>query len=104
MFRTSAAFFGTLLTALPAVPILPASAAMAERNPAIAQCRDLLPSRPQSNAGECRSWITVAGNESDGEVSHHCDALEENDPIIFDMMFTSKHDCIQAFGGRGHFN
>ena len=73
-------------------------------NPAIAQCQALLPFLPASNRGECLSYITVANNESEGEVSHHCDALEENDPITFDFFFVTRSECIQAFGGRGHFN
>ena len=104
MFRTRAAAFAATIILAQTTPILPASPALADPNPAIDQCRALLPSRPESNPGECRSYITVAENGSGGEVAHHCDFLEENDPETFDMFFTSRSECIQAFGGRGHFN
>ena len=104
MFRTRAAVFAATIIAAQFTPILPAVPALADPNPAIEQCDRLLPSRPASNAGECRSYITVSHNASGGEVAHHCDSLEENDPDTFDMFFTSRSECVQAFGGRGHFN
>jgi hypothetical protein len=104
MFRTKAAVFAVTIVAAQLTPMLPAAPAMADPNPAIERCDELLPSRPESNAGECRSYITVVENGSGGEVAHHCDSLEENDPETFDMFFTSKSECIQAFGGRGKFN
>jgi hypothetical protein len=76
---------------------------MAQPNPAIDQCRALLPNRPASNLGECLSYITVVRNDADGDPSHHCDFLEENAPDIFDLLFTSRSECIQAFGLRGHW-
>jgi hypothetical protein len=104
MFRNSVILFAAVAISAQVAPILPASSARAEANPAIEQCRELLPYRPQSNPGECRSYITVTADGSNGEVAHHCDSLEENDPETFDMLFTSRSECIQAFGGRGHFN
>jgi hypothetical protein len=105
MFRMSAAFVAALVIAAGVTPIVPPSAARADPKAAIDLCRNvLLPNRPESNLGECLSYITVAENGSGGEVAHHCDSLEENDPVTFEMFFTSKSECIQAFGGRGRFN
>jgi hypothetical protein len=105
MFRTKAALIAAVVSvAAQAVLVLPSSVAYADPNPAIDQCRALLPSRPASNPGECRSYITVANNDSQGEVAHHCDSMQENDPEIFEMMFSTKSECIQAFGLRGHYN
>jgi hypothetical protein len=104
MFRTQGAVAAAVFLATQVTPVVPQSAARAAPNPAIDQCRQLLPYRPASTPGECRSYITVANNGSDGEVAHHCDSMEENDPEIFAMMFTSRSDCIQAFGLRGHYN
>ena len=103
MSRTIAAVFVAAILAAGITPVVPASPARADPNPAIEQCRLLLPSLPASNRGECLSYITVTNNESEGEVAHHCDALEENDPETFDFFFVTKSECIQAFGGRGHF-
>ncbi|MEO8456002.1 MAG: hypothetical protein ABI454_12665 [Sphingomicrobium sp.] len=105
MLRMRTAFMAALVIAAGVTPIVPASAARAEPKAAIDLCRNiLLPNRPESNLGECLSYITVAENGSAGEVAHHCDSLEENDPVTFDMFFTSKSECIRAFGGRGLFN
>jgi hypothetical protein len=104
MFRTRVAVFAAAITVAQFTPILPAAPAIADPNPAIDQCERLLPFRPESNPGECRSYITTANNGSGGEVAHHCDSLQENDPDTFEMFFTTRSECIQAFGGRGHFN
>ena len=102
MSRTIAAAFVAAILAAGVVPVMPASSARAEANPAIEQCRALLPYRPASNLGECLSYINVAANESEGEASHQCDFLMENDPFTFDLLFVTRSECIQAFGGRGH--
>ena len=105
MFRISTTLGATITLAAGVTPLIHASPALADPKPAIALCRDvLLPNRPASNLGECLSYITVAENESQGEPSHQCDFLEENDPFTFELLFVSRSDCIQAFGGRGHFN
>ena len=104
MFRTSTALVAAIVLAAGVTPVMPASPAMAQPNPAIDQCRTLLPNRPASNLGECLSYITVVRNDSEGDPSHHCDFLEENAPDIFDLLFTSRSECIQAFGLRGHFH
>lgn len=105
MFRIGGSFFAAILMATGTTPLMPASSALADPKPEIQLCRDvLLPGRPESNLGECVSYITVAENESQGEVSHHCDTLEENDPQTFYSLFVTKSECIQAFGSRGHFN
>ena len=105
MLRTSAAFLAAILLAAGATPVLPVTPALADPKPTLVLCRDVLvPARPASNLGECLSYITVAQNGSDGEPSHHCDFLEENAPDTFDLLFTSRSECIQAFGLRGHFN
>jgi hypothetical protein len=104
MTRFGAAFATAIVIAAGVTPILPALPAQAQPKAAIALCRDvLLPARPASNLGECLSYITVAQNGSNGDPSYHCDSLEENAPDIFDMMFTSKSECIQAFGLRGQW-
>jgi hypothetical protein len=104
MIRISAAFIAAIAIAVGMSPVAPASPALADPKPAVDLCRDvLLPARPASNLGECLSYITVAANESEGEASHQCDFLEENDPFTFELLFVTKPECIQAFGGRGHF-
>jgi hypothetical protein len=104
MFRSSIAVAAILIVA-GVTPILPASPAHTEANPAIQLCREvLLPGRPASNQGECVSYINDAENGSGGEVSHHCDTLQENDPDTFELLFATKSECIQAFGLRGHRN
>lgn len=105
MLRIGNSIFAAVLIAAGVTPMTPAPPALADPKPDIELCRDiLLPGRPESNLGECLSYITVAENDSQGEVSHHCDTLEENDPETFDSLFVSKSECIQAFGSRGHFN
>jgi hypothetical protein len=105
MFRVGSSVFAAIIVAAGVTPITTASPALADPKPEIELCREvLLPARPASNLGECLSYITVAENESGGEVSHHCDSLEENDPETFDALFVTKSECIQAFGSRGHFN
>lgn len=105
MFKKSVAFAAAVVIATGVTPITPASPARADPKPAIGLCREvLLPNRPASNLGECLSYITVAQNGSDGVPSHECDSLQENDPDTFDLLFVTKSECIQAFGGRGHFN
>jgi hypothetical protein len=105
MFKISSTVFAAIIIAAGITPTSLASPALAEPKAEIALCREvLLPARPASNLGECLSYITVAENESEGEVSHHCDTLQENDPDTFDALFVTKSECIQAFGGRGHFN
>lgn len=85
-------------------PIMPASPALADPKPPIDLCRNvLLPNRPASNLGECLSYINVAANQSQGEATHQCDFLEENDPFTFDLLIVTRSECIRAFGGRGHF-
>ena len=104
MLKTSAAVFAAMLFVAGVTPIMPAAPAQAEPKLAIELCRDvLLPARPASNLGECLSYIAVAQNESDGEASHACDFLAENDPFTFELLFVSKSECIQAFGLRGHW-
>jgi hypothetical protein len=103
MMRTRIALAAAATLFAGAVPVMPAAPAQAKANPAIEQCRAILPLLPESNLGECLSWITVAENGAGGEVSHHCDALQENSPEIFEMLFLTKSECIQAFGGRGPF-
>lgn len=105
MSRIGSSVFAAILFAAGITPLTPASPALADPKPEIALCRDvLLPARPASNLGECLSYITVAENESEGEVSHHCDTLQEDDPDTFYALFVTKSECIQAFGSRGHFN
>lgn len=102
-YRAALAAFAILAAGV--TPIAPASRAKADSNPAIALCRSvLLPGRPASNLGECLSYINVAQNQSGGQAAHQCDFLEENDPFTFEMMFVSRSECIQAFGGRGRLN
>ena len=104
MIRISAAFVAAIIIAAGVTPVLPAPPALADPKPAIDLCRDvLLPARPASNLGECLSYINVAANQSQGEATHQCDFLEENDPFTFDLLFVTRSECIQAFGGRGHF-
>jgi hypothetical protein len=104
MIRISAAFTAAILIATGITPLAPASTALADPRPAIDLCRDVLvPARPASNLGECLSYINVATNQSEGEASHQCDFLEENDPFTFELLFVTRSECIQAFGGRGHF-
>jgi hypothetical protein len=104
MSRIGNSIFAASLIAAGVTPLAPASPALADPKPEIQLCRDvLLPGRPASNLGECLSYIMDAENGSQGEVAHHCDTLEENDPETFDMLFVSKSECIQAFGSRGHF-
>jgi hypothetical protein len=103
MFKIGAAFLAAVVVA-GVTPVLPAAPARADTKASIELCREvLLPGRPASNLGECLSYINVAQNGSEGEVSHFCDFLQENDPDIFEMMFTSKHECIQAYGQRGQW-
>jgi hypothetical protein len=103
MIRNSAAFIAAIVIAVGLTPVAPASPALAGPKPVIKLCRDvLLPARPASNLGECLSYINVAANESEGEASHQCDFLMENDPFTFDLLFVTRSECIQAFGGRGH--
>ena len=105
MLRIGAAFVAAVVIAAGVTPLAPAAPARADQKAAIDLCRDvLLPGRPESNLGECLSYINVAQNQSNGVPSHACDFLQENDPDTFEMLFTSKPECIQAFGGRGHFN
>ena len=102
MFRTCIACVAAAFLAVGITPLLPATAARADTKQSIDLCRDvLLPARPNSNLGECLSYINVATNQSGGEPSHACDFLIENDPDTFDLMFTSRSECIQAFGLRG---
>ena len=102
MIRATTAFIATIVAAVVS-PIAPASPAFADPKPAIELCRDvLLPNRPASKLGECLSYINVATNQSEGEPSHQCDFLEENDPFTFDLLFVTRSECIQAFGSRGH--
>ena len=101
MSKAIAAAFMAAILVTGATPVMPASPARAEANAAIDQCRALLPYRPASNLGECVSYINVAANESEGETSHQCDFLEENDPFTFDLLFVTRSECIRAFGGRG---
>ena len=102
MFRIGTALCAVTIIAAGFTPAIPASPALAANKPAIDLCRDvLLPNRPASNLGECLSYINVSANDSDGVPSHECDFLQENDPDTFDMMFVTKSECIQAFGGRG---
>jgi hypothetical protein len=104
MFRIGAAFVAFGILAAGVAPIVPASPALADPNPGIALCRNvLLPGRPASNLGECLSYINVAENQSKGEPAHACDFLEENDPFVFELLFVSRSECIQAFGSRGQF-
>jgi hypothetical protein len=104
MIRVSAAIIAAIVIAAGISPVAPASPAMADPKPAIGLCRDvLLPARPASNLGECLSYINVAANESEGEASHQCDFLQENDPFTFDLLFVTRSECIKAFGGRGQF-
>ena len=101
MIKTSIALIATIIAAS-ACPVMAASPALADPKPVIELCRDvLLPNRPASNLGECLSYINVAANESEGEASHQCDFLEENDPFTFELLFVTRSECIQAFGGRG---
>ena len=105
MFKISVAFVAAVVIAAGVTPVLPVTSARANPKAEIELCREvLLPSRPASNLGECLSYITDAENGSGGEVSHACDSLQENDPFTFELLFVSKSECIQAFGGRGHFN
>jgi hypothetical protein len=102
MFRTSIALVAAIAIAAGFAPIAPAAPAIAAQNSAVDLCRTvLLPGRPASNLGECSSYINVAQNGSDGEVSHFCDFLQENDPDIFELMFVSKSECIHVYGQRG---
>src|SRR5438874_126684 len=102
MSRTIVAVLVAAILTAGVTSVMPASPARAEANPAIDQCRALLPYRPASNLGECLSYINVAANKSAGEASHECDFLEENDPFTFDLLFVTRAECIQAFGSRGH--
>jgi hypothetical protein len=103
MIRISAAFIVAIVIAVGMTPVAPASPALADPKPAIDLCRDvLLPARPASNLGECLSYINVAAKDSEGEAAHECDFLEENDPFTFELLFVTRSECIQAFGGRGH--
>ena len=91
-----------ILVAAGLTPVAPASPARADQNSAVALCHDvLLPARPNSSLGECVSYINTANNQSDGEPAHECDFLAENDPDTFELLFTSRSECIQAFGLRG---
>lgn len=101
MFRIGAALIAAVVMAAGVTPIMAASPARAAANPGIAICHELLPSRPNSNFGECLSYINVAKNQSGGEPSHACDFLIDNDPDTFDLLFASRSECIQAFGLRG---
>jgi hypothetical protein len=103
MFRISAAIAAVCIIAGGVTPILPPSPAHADANPAVDLCREVLvPLRPNSNLGECVSYINAAANDSGGEASHFCDFLIENDPDTFELLFVSKPECIQAYGDRGH--
>jgi hypothetical protein len=103
MIRISTALIAAIVIAVGITPVAPTSPALADPKPAIDLCRDvLLPGRPASNLGECLSYINVAA-KSEGEASHECDFLMENDPSTFDLLFVTRSECIQAFGGRGHF-
>jgi hypothetical protein len=83
---------------------MPASPAHADPKSAIELCQDvLMPARPNSNLGECLSYINVANNQSGGDPAHACDFLIENDPDTFELLFTTRSECIQAFGGRGQW-
>jgi hypothetical protein len=105
MIRITSAFIAAIVIAAGITPVAPASPALADAKPAIDLCRDvLLPARPASNLGECLSYMNVATNDSEGVASHQCDFLEENDPFTFELLFVTRSECIQAFGGRGHFN
>src|SRR5207253_2325884 len=103
MLRIGVALVAAVVIAAGVTPVMPAAPARAEANLAIAICRNLLPSRPNSNLGECLSYLNVATNESGGDASHACDFLIDNDPDTFDSLFVTRSECIQAFGGRGHF-
>ena len=103
MFRITTMLCGATILAAAITPMAAPSPAFAKANPAIDQCRALLPYRPASNLGECLSYINSATNESEGEASHECDFLMENDPFTFDLLFVTRSECIQAFGDRGHF-
>jgi hypothetical protein len=103
MFRINTMVCAATILAAAITPVAAPSPAFAEANPAIDQCRALLPNRPASNLGECLSYINVAANQSEGEASHECDFLEENDPFTFDLLFVTRSECIRAFGGRGSF-
>src|SRR5438445_9727377 len=103
MLRVGAALVAAVVMAAGVPPVMPAAPARAEANPGIAICRDLLPSRPNSNLGECLSYINVATNESEGDASHACEFLIDNDPDTFDLLFVTRSECIQAFGLRGHW-
>ena len=104
MLKTGAAFVAAMFLAAGLTPIAPAAPAMAAQKPSLDLCRDVLvPARPASNLGECLSYINVAQNGSGGQVSHFCDFLIENDPDIFELLFTSRSECVQAYGGRGQW-
>ena len=103
MLRTSVALVAAIMLAAGATPIFPSSPALAGANPAIDECRVLLPNLPASNLGKCASYITVVANDSDGEASHACTWLQDNDPFTFELLFATRSECIQAFGSRGHF-
>jgi hypothetical protein len=103
MFRITTMLCAAAILAAAITPIAAPSPAFAKANPAIDQCRALLPYRPASNLGECLSYINAATNESQGEASHECDFLIENDPFTFELLFVTRSECIQAFGSRGHF-
>ena len=85
-------------------PLGPAAPARAEANPAVDQCRALLPYLPASNLGECLSFITVAANGSNGFATHDCDSFEENDPELFYLIFVSKSECIRLMKAGQHGN
>jgi hypothetical protein len=105
MFRNGAAFLAAAILASGTTPILPAAPAAAVTKWEIGLCRDvLLPQRPNSNLGECLSYINVAQNGSDGEVSHFCDYLIDNDPFTFELLFSSRWECLHLYGGRGPFH
>jgi len=104
MFKISAAFAAAVIIAAGFTPIAPTSPALADQNPAIELCQDvLMPARPNSNLGECLSYINVANNQSGGDPAHACDFLIENDPDTFELLFATRSDCIQAFGNRGQW-
>ena len=101
MFRLRYAL-AVMFVAVGFTPVAPVSPAQADSNPAVALCRYvLLPARPASNLGECVSYINTANNQADGEPAHECDFLAENDPDTFELLFTTRSQCIQAFGLRG---
>ena len=96
--------FAAILIAAGFTPLAPIAPALADQNPAVALCQNvLLPARPNSNLGECVSYINAANNQSDGEPAHACDFLIENDPDTFELLFDSRSQCIQAFGNRGQW-